>query len=276
MSRRTISFTKGHGTGNDFIIVADEFGTNDLTALEVKTLCDRHFGLGADGILRVVKTVAAGIEAPETVWFMDYRNSDGSIAEMCGNGLRVFVHYLYQSGRISESENLIATRGGTKKVTKLLDGNYRIEMGKPLINIDPLEVQVAGRKYLATSVHIPNPHAISFVEDLEEIGDLQVSPIANPETAFPNGANYEFIKKVGANHISMRVFERGSGETLSCGTGVCAAAVVARLNESQKGETSWRVDVKGGSLRVEQSDDGEVALIGPAVLVADGEFHFEK
>ncbi len=276
MSRRTISFIKGHGTGNDFLIIPDELGSNDLTALEVKTLCDRHFGIGADGILRVVKTAAAGIDAPGTTWFMDYRNSDGSIAEMCGNGLRVFVHYLYQTGRITETENLIATRGGTKKVTKLADGNYRIEMGKPQINIEPLEVQVAGRKYLATSVHIPNPHAISFVDDLDEIGSLQETPVANPESTFPNGANFEFIKKVGANHISMRVFERGSGETLSCGTGVCAAAVVARLNESQKGDTSWRVDVKGGTLKVEQTDDGEVSLIGPAVLVADGEFHFEK
>jgi diaminopimelate epimerase len=149
-------------------------------------------------------------------------------------------------------------------------------MGKPQISIEPLEVQVAGRKYLATSVHIPNPHAISFVDDLDEIGSLQETPVANPESTFPNGANFEFIKKVGANHISMRVFERGSGETLSCGTGVCAAAVVARLNESQKGDTSWRVDVKGGTLKVEQTDDGEVSLIGPAVLVADGEFHFEK
>ena len=276
MSRRTISFTKGHGTGNDFIIVFDEMGANDLSASDVKTLCDRHFGIGADGILRVVKTAAAGVDAPDTTWFMDYRNSDGSIAEMCGNGLRVFVHYLYETGRIVEKENLIATRGGIKRVTNLSDGNYKIQMGKPQINIDPLEVQASGRKYLATSVHIPNPHAVSFVEDLEEVGSLQTSPIANPDSAFPNGANFEFIKKVGANHIAMRVFERGSGETLSCGTGVCAAAVVARLNESQSGDTTWRVDVKGGSLKVEQSADGEVSLIGPAVLVADGEFHFEK
>jgi diaminopimelate epimerase len=276
MSGRKISFTKGHGTGNDFIIVFDELGANDLTASEVKNLCDRHFGIGADGILRVVKTVAAGVDAPNTTWFMDYRNSDGSIAEMCGNGLRVFVHYLYETGLIVEKENLIATRGGIKRVTKLNDGNYKIEMGKAQISLDPLEVAVAGRKYLATSVHIPNPHAVSFVDDLDEVGNLQTSPFANPESAFPNGANFEFIKKVGSNHISMRVFERGSGETLSCGTGVCAAAVVARLNESQSGETTWRVDVRGGTLKVEQSGEGEVSLIGPAVLVADGEFYFEK
>lgn len=276
MSRRTISFTKGHGTGNDFIIVLDEFGTNDLTATEVKQLCDRHFGIGADGILRVVKTAAAGIDAPLTTWFMDYRNSDGSIAEMCGNGLRVFVHYLFETGQVSESVNLIATRGGIKQVTKTGSRDYRIEMGKPQISIDPLEVKVAGRKYLATSVHIPNPHAISFVDDLNEVGDLQVSPTANPASAFPNGANFEFIKKIGANHIALRVFERGSGETLSCGTGVCAAAVVARLNEGQIGETIWRVDVKGGNLQVVQNDEGEVSLIGPAKLVADGEFYFES
>ncbi len=275
MSSRKILFTKGHGTGNDFIIIPDELAANDLSPTDVQKICDRHFGIGADGILRVVKTQAAGIDAPDTTWFMDYRNSDGSIAEMCGNGLRVFVHYLYKTGRISETENLIATRGGTKKVTKIADGTYRIEMGKAQISLDPLEVQVNERKYLATSVHIPNPHAISFVDDLNEVGQLAISPRANPESAFANGANFEFIKKVGPNHIAMRVFERGSGETLSCGTGVCAAAVVARLNESQSGVTTWRVDVKGGSLKVEQDADGEVSLIGPATLVADGEFYFE-
>jgi diaminopimelate epimerase len=276
MSLRSIAFTKGHGTGNDFIIIADELGNIDLTPVDVQKLCDRHFGIGADGILRVVKTAAAGIDAPQTTWFMDYRNSDGSIAEMCGNGLRVFVHYLYETGRIIETENLIATRGGTKKVTLIEDGIYQIEMGKAQISIEPLEVQVAGRKYIATSVHIPNPHAVAFVDDLNSVGQLLVAPVANPETAFPNGANFEFIKRVATNHISMRVFERGSGETLSCGTGVCAAAVVARLNESQTGDTSWRVDVKGGTLKVEQTADGEISLIGPAKLVADGEFYFEK
>ncbi len=276
MSTRAIPFTKGHGTGNDFIIIPDEFGANDLTASQVQQLCDRHFGIGADGILRVVKTVAAGIEAPTTTWFMDYRNSDGSIAEMCGNGLRVFVHFLFETGRVTETENLIATRGGIKKVTKISNGDYRIEMGKPEISLEPLEVSVANRKYIATSVHIPNPHAISFVNDLNDVGDLKSSPIANPENTFPNGTNFEFIKKIGVNHISMRVFERGSGETLSCGTGVCAAAVVARLNENQSGDTTWRVDVKGGTLQVVQNADGEVALIGPAVLVADGEFHLEN
>jgi diaminopimelate epimerase len=276
MSPRSIAFTKGHGTGNDFIIIPDELGNIDLTPVDVQKLCDRHFGIGADGILRVVKTAAAGIVAPQTTWFMDYRNSDGSIAEMCGNGLRVFVHYLHMTGRIIETENLIATRGGTKKVTKIEDGIYQIEMGKAQISIEPLEVQVAGRKYIATSVHIPNPHAVAFVEDLNSVGQLLDAPMANPETAFPNGANFEFIKKVATNHISMRVFERGSGETLSCGTGVCAAAVVARLNESQTGDTSWRVDVPGGTLKVEQTTDGEISLIGPAKLVADGEFYFEK
>jgi diaminopimelate epimerase len=276
MSPRTITFTKGHGTGNDFIIVPDELGINDLSSTDVQKICDRHFGVGADGVLRVVKTAAAGIDAPQTTWFMDYRNSDGSIAEMCGNGLRVFVHYLYKTGRVSENINFIATRGGTKKVTKLSDGNYRIDMGKPQISIQPLEVSVTGRKYLATSVHIPNPHAVAFVDDLNEIGNLAISPVANPENVFPEGANFEFIKKIGTNHISMRVFERGSGETLSCGTGVCAAAVVARLNENQSGDTSWRVDVRGGTLSVEQDANGEVALIGPAALIADGEFYLEN
>jgi diaminopimelate epimerase len=276
VSTQSIQFTKGHGTGNDFIIIADDNGALNLSAADVAKMCDRHFGIGADGILRVVKSAAQGIESSETTWFMDYRNSDGSIAEMCGNGLRVFVHFLHSTGRVTEKEVLIATRGGIKKVTKLDSFTYKIEMGKPVIDVSPLEVQVANRKYIASSVHIPNPHAVAFVDDLNEIGELQTSPTANPETAFPDGANFEFIKKVGQNHIAMRVFERGSGETLSCGTGVCAAAVISRLNESQTGDTEWRVDVKGGTLRVMQNEDGEVSLIGPAALVADGEFHLEN
>lgn len=276
MSTRTIQFTKGHGTGNDFIIIPDDNGTLNLSAADVAKMCNRHFGIGADGILRVVKSKAQGIESSETTWFMDYRNSDGSLAEMCGNGLRVFVHFLHETGREVNNEVLIATRGGVKKVTKLDATNYRIEMGKPTIDVSPLEVHVANRKYIASSVHIPNPHAVAFVDDLNEVGELQESPVANPETAFPNGANFEFIKRVAQNHIAMRVFERGSGETLSCGTGVCAAAIIARLNESQSGDTEWRVDVSGGSLRVLQNDAGEVSLIGPAALVANGEFHLEN
>ena len=276
MSTRTIQFTKGHGTGNDFIIIPDDNGTLNLSAADVAKMCNRHFGIGADGILRVVKSKAQGIESSETTWFMDYRNSDGSLAEMCGNGLRVFVHFLHETGREVNNEVLIATRGGVKKVTKLDATNYRIEMGKPTIDVSPLEVHVANRKYIASSVHIPNPHAVAFVDDLNEVGELQDSPVANPETAFPNGANFEFIKRVAQNHIAMRVFERGSGETLSCGTGVCAAAIIARLNESQSGDTEWRVDVSGGSLRVLQNDAGEVSLIGPAALVANGEFHLEN
>lgn len=276
MSVRKISFTKGHGTGNDFVIVVDENGQEDLTAAQVVEICDRHFGIGADGVLRVVRSKAAKIDTTDATWFMDYRNSDGSIAEMCGNGLRVFVHFLYETGRLTETENLIATRGGIKKVTRLDSNNYRIEMGKAIVNHDPLEVETGNRKFLATSVHIPNPHAVSFVDDLEDLGDFVTAPKANPDEAFPNGANFEFIKKVAPNHIAMRVFERGSGETLSCGTGVCAAAVVARLNESQTGQTAWRVDVKGGSLKVLENEQGEISLIGPAVLVADGEFYFES
>lgn len=276
MTTRTIQFTKGHGTGNDFIIIPDDNGTLNLSAADVAKMCNRHFGIGADGILRVVKSKAQGIESSETTWFMDYRNSDGSLAEMCGNGLRVFVHFLHVTGREVNNEVLIATRGGVKKVTKLDATNYRIEMGKPTIDVSPLEVHVANRKYIASSVHIPNPHAVAFVDDLNEVGELQESPVANPETAFPNGANFEFIKRVAQNHIAMRVFERGSGETLSCGTGVCAAAIIARLNESQSGDTEWRVDVSGGSLRVLQNDAGEVSLIGPAALVANGEFHLEN
>lgn len=273
-----ISFTKGHGTGNDFVIIADPDGQLDLSADQVAALCDRHFGIGADGLLRVVRSSAGGFDS-DAEWFMDYRNADGSIAEMCGNGVRVFARYLVDTGLAAIDEPLpIGTRAGTKTVTRSDDG-FRIDLGlwasdggEPLVRARGLDVPRPGM-----NIDLGNPHtvvALASEAELESL-DLTVIPQITPEPA--HGANVEFVVPApvqnGVGHIRMRVFERGVGETLSCGTGTVAAALAVR---AWAGGTidSWRVDVPGGTLGVTMfpADDGEhVSLSGPATLVYSGQ-----
>jgi len=273
-----ISFTKGHGTGNDFVIIADPDGQLDLSAEQVAALCDRHFGIGADGLLRVVRSAAGGF-ASDAEWFMDYRNADGSVAEMCGNGVRVFARYLVDTGLATIDEPLpIGTRAGTKIVTRSDDG-FRIDMGlwttdggEPLVRARGLDVPRPGM-----NIDLGNPHTVvALASDAElEALDLTVIPQIAPEP--PHGANVEFVVpspvQNGVGHIRMRVFERGVGETLSCGTGTVAAALAVR---DWAGGTinSWRVDVPGGTLGVTMfpGTDGEhVTLSGPATLVYSGQ-----
>ncbi|GGO64560.1 diaminopimelate epimerase [Microbacterium nanhaiense] len=273
-----ISFTKGHGTGNDFVIIADPDGQLDLSADQVAALCDRHFGIGADGLLRVVRSSAGGFDS-DAEWFMDYRNADGSIAEMCGNGVRVFARYLVDTGLAAIDEPLpIGTRAGTKTVTRSDDG-FRIDLGlwasdggEPLVRARGLDVPRPGM-----NIDLGNPHtvvALASEAELESL-DLTVIPQITPEPA--HGANVEFVVPApvqnGVGHIRMRVFERGVGETLSCGTGTVAAALAVRAWAGGKID-SWRVDVPGGTLGVTMfpADDGEhVSLSGPATLVYSGQ-----
>ncbi|NHI16461.1 diaminopimelate epimerase [Microbacterium excoecariae] len=284
-----IPFTKGHGTGNDFVIIADPDGELDLTPDQVAALCDRRFGIGADGLLRVVRSAAldAGAavlaEEPAAEWFMDYRNSDGSIAEMCGNGVRVFARYLLDTGlaAIEAGSTLpVGTRAGVKDVMRSETG-YQVDLGRwrtdgedPLVRAKGLDVARPGMH-----VDLGNPHvvvAVASEEELEGI-DLTVMPVIEP--APPAGANVEFVVpsdplvKDGVGRIRMRVFERGVGETLSCGTGTVAAALAVRSWAGAAAPDSWRVEVPGGVLGVRMfpSQDGErVALSGPATLVYSG------
>ena len=273
----TISFAKGHGTGNDFIIVPDDDATLVLTAEQVRALTNRRMGLGADGVLRVVPTERAAeaeirAQAPLAAWFMDYRNADGSLAEMCGNGARVFAHYLRSTGRITDDDFVIATRGGARRIRVNEDGQYSVSMGEsaPIDAVGGITVQVGERTWSAAGVSLPNPHAVAFVERLSDAGALVESPTITPASAYPEGANVEFVHLEGPNHISMRVFERGVGETLSCGTGACAAAWAARRLMTTTGTTEFRVDVPGGTLLVTENAAGEMTLTGPAVIVASG------
>ncbi|WP_298038092.1 diaminopimelate epimerase [uncultured Microbacterium sp.] len=284
-----VAFTKGHGTGNDFVIIPDPDGELDLTAEQVAALCDRHFGIGADGVLRVVRSTAidagaaALAEEPDAEWFMDYRNADGSIAEMCGNGVRVFVHYLVRSGlaTIEPGSTLpIGTRAGVRDVTASANG-YQVDLGRwkladgePLAKARGLDVARPG-----LGIDVGNPHVVVALASEEELAGLDLSFIPELDPAPVSGANVEFVVpgeplvRDGVGHVSMRVFERGVGETLSCGTGVAATALAVRHWAGERAPHNWQVEVPGGTLGVRMfpAEDGEhVALSGPAQLVYSG------
>ena len=268
-----LRFVKGHGTGNDFILIPDFEGEIEITPEQVRYLCDRHFGLGADGVIRVVRTarvpeVASMADSAE--WFMDYRNADGSLSEMCGNGSRVFARYLDATGLITDAELQIATRGGIRKVSMESDLTITVDMGIPTTPPGTAVVTVGSRQLPAVGVMIPNPHAVSFVESLDDAGDLRVSPGIAPASIFNEGANVEFVVVRGENHIAMRVFERGVGETLSCGTGACAAAFAYLRRIDAPVGSQVRVDVTGGTLTIIETESGQLLMRGPADLVARG------
>ncbi len=273
-----VPFVKGHGTGNDFVVIPDPDGRLDLTPQQVRFLCDRRLGLGADGVLRVVRTSAApeaAAMADQAEWFMDHRNSDGTTAEMCGNGARVFARYLDARGLVVDDEFSIATRAGVLGVRLHPDHTVSIEMGTattPRSRALP-HVTVGERTWPAVGVLVPNPHAVVFVDDLDHAGDLLTAPQVAPTDVFPDGVNVEFVVVHGPGHVSMRVHERGVGETQSCGTGACAVAWAASRRDgaapSDQGST-WRVDVPGGTVHVSEDPQGALVLTGPADLVARG------
>jgi len=255
-----IEYVKGHGTKNDFVIIEDLEDNLDISLNQVKEICDRNSGIGADGILRVVKN--------NNQFFMDYRNADGSLAEMCGNGARVFGLYLKERNLVNEDTFTISTRAGDVKITVINPNEISVTMNTAKIRNNPVEIKNNSRTYSATGVDAPNPHAVVFVDDLSEIGDLKVPPIHWPSEEFAQGVNVEFVKKISDTHGQMRVFERGSGETLSCGTGACAVATVLRkLSNNQQDQ--FQIDVKGGTLIINFVGD-KIIMTGPAVLESSG------
>jgi diaminopimelate epimerase len=271
---RRWSFTKGHGTENDFVVLLDRESMLEVGPAEVRFICDRRAGIGADGLLRAVLAKHVdGWDGDGGLWFMDYRNADGSIAEMCGNGIRVFVSFLLEQDLASGPTVDIATRGGRRAATVLPDGRIRVSMGPAAIGDRWVVVTtVDGADFKALMVDVGNPHAVSFVDDLDGLS-LHAAPRWDPPEEFPQGVNLEFVRHLGPQHVSMRVFERGVGETRSCGTGTVAAAAAARaLDQDQISlPVTYRVDVPGGSVEVELTEN-EAYLTGPAVLVAHGEF----
>jgi diaminopimelate epimerase len=279
-----LRFTKGHGTENDFLLVADLEGAHDVTVEQVRRLTDRRAGIGADGVIRVVPTQAASEQyvrdqGNQARWFMDYRNADGSAAEMCGNGTRVFAAYLRREGLEMADEFAIATRSGVKLVTidgdliavnlggwSLVDANGARDKG-----FDAM-VRVHGHDPLpGLSLDLGNPHTVVALPDSTDLASLDLTSPPDVHPVPAAGTNVEFVRPLGPGHIAMRVHERGVGETRSCGTGAAAAALATRWwAGSDTASDVWRVDVPGGTLRVRALPGQQVELAGPAVLVADG------
>lgn len=273
-----LAFLKGHGTENDFVILPDPDNAIDLPADLVARLCDRRAGIGGDGVLHVVRSAAhpdARHMADEAEWFMDYRNADGSIAEMCGNGVRVFARYLMHAGHVTAGDVAVATRGGVKPVHLAKNGDVTVSMGRAVLPEAGVTVTVDGRSWPARNVNMGNPHAVAFVEDLAHAGTLHTEPPYAPAAVYPDGVNIEFVADRGPRHVAMRVHERGAAETRSCGTGACAVAVAAArrdgLDPAETGTpVTYTVDVLGGTLVITERPDGQIEMTGPAVIVAEG------
>lgn len=289
-----IEFTKGHGTGNDFVLVHDPDNSIDLTPKQVAKICDRHFGIGADGFIRVVesKFVAEGIEllkaSPEAQWFMDYRNADGSIAEMCGNGVRVFARYLIEKGlaKVGNGETLtVGTRAGVRDVQPNRAG-FAVDMGRwklddeVTVHAHQLSVSRPGQ-----GINVGNPHVVVALASHEELKNLDLTQAPKLDPLPEHGANVEFVVPAepmvvdGVGSIDMRVFERGVGETLSCGTGIVAAALATRYWAGKGAPNIWTVTVPGGTLGVRMfpTEEGEhVGLSGAAELVFEGSLNLDE
>jgi diaminopimelate epimerase len=272
----------GHGTENDFVVLPDPDGTvwpeSRLDEALVRRLCDRRAGVGGDGVLRVVRSVHVP-DAPAVLgealaaceWFMDHRNADGSHAEMCGNGIRLFLHVLVSEGLLDRSSCeagvLVGTRGGPRRVGATADGDYWVDMG-PARPFGEGEARLPGQAFPGLAVSMGNPHLACLTDvDLDSL-DLTVAPDFDA-ALFPEGVNVELIAVLepGA-HIRLRVHERGVGETRSCGTGACAAAYAA-LAAVDRTEGTVTVDVPGGRLTV-RVDPRTTVLTGPAVIVSAG------
>ncbi|QBF45593.1 diaminopimelate epimerase [Janibacter limosus] len=282
-----LPFTKGHGTENDFVLIPDLDGELDLTPAQVALLADRQAGIGGDGVIRIVRTARAAEAdiaalADEAEWFMDYRNADGSLAQMCGNGTRVFATWLRREGLVGESF-AIATRAGLRRIRFEGDdvvthmGTWRfVDEAKAqsqgfdsLVHVD--EAEDITEPYSALSLDLGNPHTVVALPENVNLNGIRLRrpPAVNPVP--PEGSNVEFVRVLGPGRISMRVHERGVGETRSCGTGVCVAAIGTAFWSGDVDATGeMTVEVPGGTLRVRLLPGREVELAGPAVLVADG------
>lgn len=286
----TLHFSKGQGTGNDFVLFMDPDGLIELSAGQIATICDRHFGVGADGIIRAVRSAnladgAASLdEDADAEWFMDYHNADGSPAEMCGNGIRVYAQYLLENALVTlePGQSLpVGTRAGVRDIQRSTNGfqvdlgRWELDGGEPLVRAKELPVARPG-----LGINIGNPHVVVALADESELAaaDLTFVPQLDPKPV--DGANVEFVVpsdplvKDGVGRITMRVHERGVGETLSCGTGTAAAALATRHWAGSAAPNEWRVTVPGGTVGVRMfaAEDGEhVGLSGPAALVFEGE-----
>jgi diaminopimelate epimerase len=253
--------TYGHGTHNDFVLLFDPEDQIHISAEQVARICDRSTGIGSDGFIRMTKQGGK--------WFMDYRNQDGSIAEMCGNGIRVMARYLVERGHQGEGIFAINTRAGMKYLAVPAVDDISVNMGNVSEVYDVVTVRIGEKSWNGVHVEVGNPHAVVFVDDLDAIGDLKTAPEVDGD--YPDGVNVEFVTFLENGELAMRVYERGVGETQSCGTGTCAVALAATLHQGKKLPARWVINPPGGRLIVDIDGHNNATLIGPAVLVRDVE-----
>jgi diaminopimelate epimerase len=253
--------TYGHGTENDFVIVFDPEDKNNISSKQTAAICNRQSGIGADGLIRITKR--------DGKWFMDYRNSDGSLAEMCGNGIRVLARYLVDRGHQPAGIFSILTRDGAKFLSVPEEGDISVNMGQVQIIDGEITAANNGKLWNGFNVSVGNPHAVVFVDSMDDVGDLSDAPVVRPKDSYPEGVNVEFVEFLENGELKMRVHERGSGETRSCGTGTCAVALAATIKKGMRLPARWVIHPPGGRLVVEIDPHSNAVLIGPAVLSAD-------
>ena len=288
-----IPFVKMHGCGNDFVMIEDLQSNLELTPEQVAHICDRHFGVGADGVILIRPA-----EDSDAIAFMHYINSDGTLAQMCGNGVRCFAKYLVDNKLVLPEEKVfnVATRAGIRTITveRGADGLMKyatVDMGKPSFDPKSLPTTLVPTRHdeewgdiiadfpidtprgdlSFTCVSMGNPHAVAFLNDSPSIYVQSVGPAIESSTHFPEKTNVEFARVIGTTEgrrIQMRVYERGCGETLACGTGCCATAVAAYVTGRAPREVD--VDILGGTLHIEWKDDGHVFMTGPAATSFEG------
>jgi len=287
-----LAFVKMHGLGNDFIVIEDLAEELELSAQAVEWFCDRNFGIGADGLILVRPSTT-----PNTDFFMLYYNSDGSVAEMCGNGIRCFAKFAVDHGLIPADQDSLAvdTLGGVKPIViaRGPDGRMQlatVDMGEPVLlpaNI-PTGMRCGGNEdmviacpletalgtYDVTPVSMGNPHCVLWVDDVETAPVFELGSLIENHVMFPQKTNVEFAQMVGENVIRLRVWERGCGETLACGTGACAATVVASLTLRIGREAI--VELPGGDLEVRWAENDHVLMTGPAEEVFSGTMVVEE
>jgi len=260
-----VEFVKAHGTGNDFVVVEDLHDHYRLTPELARAVCDRHLGIGADGLIRI----APGTEAP---FFMDYRNADGSLAEMCGNGVRVVGKYLGDRGHVAGAFDL-ETRAGVKHLELHADDSgcvdrVTVDMGAPTLE-DERTLEVDGESFTATTLSMGNPHAVLFVDDVDKAPVTTLGPrLETHPTFLPARTNVEFAQVVDRGTVRQRTWERGVGETLACGTGACAVAVAAQIRDLAGHPVV--IELRGGRIDLDWTPGGTVRMTGPAREVAHG------
>lgn len=275
-----MKFTKMQGAGNDYIYVNCFEETVENPSETAIRVSDRHFGIGADGLVRICPSEKAD-------FFMDIYNADGSRAKMCGNATRCVAKYVYDNKMTDKTEIALETLSGIKRIKiTVKDGKAvaaRVNMGAPILNGREIPTKFDGetvvsqnltiddKAYAVTCVSMGNPHCVLYTDDVRALDLPRIGPKFENHEMFPDRINTEFVHIVSETELDMRVWERGSGETLACGTGACAATVAAILNGDCKRDTEIKVNLLGGTLYINWTADGDVYMTGPAETVCTGE-----